>query len=487
MPDEESDEMYFYRVADSSALSSVTGVLWSDGRANGVLGEDEILLPVGYMRKLTGEAEVTRTVGDILVRLYGEESLAHLEGGSVADAIRQTVMEKYFTENFAARRDELILLYQEENGEGTVPSDEELKKFWMESLADADFVFEQHLSEEYAVFLTELTGEDYTEAKDLQFYRHVIENAFSVHDGKIFTTAEQIANLLTNRQITAGDGFSFSTFDTENRAAVLLFRLIDDTSSLFDAIRFYENSWDENGEHRDPFSAGKVVGFFTVGGDTYADDLIIGNAVYNRYISVAKDKGYAIETVAPHESGIYAFAIAPMPTDRATIEKLVELSYADGEDLRFALQNQVMDTLGSFNEIIEIASKVFFWIAFGFAVFASLMLMNFISVSISYKKREIGILRAVGARSSDVFKIFFSEAAIIALINYVLSLITTVIGVIGFNWYTKSHGINVTLLHFGFRQIILMLLVSAAVAAIASFLPVWNIARRKPVDAIKDK
>jgi len=113
--------------------------------------------------------------------------------------------------------------------------------------------------------------------------------------------------------------------------------------------------------------------------------------------------------------------------------------------------------------------------------------MNFISVSISYKRREIGILRAVGARSSDVFKIFFCEAFIIALINYVLAMAATIAATTIFNTVVRNAGINVTLLHFGIRQVALMFLISLAVAAIASFLPVWNIARRKPIDAIKNK
>ena len=109
------------------------------------------------------------------------------------------------------------------------------------------------------------------------------------------------------------------------------------------------------------------------------------------------------------------------------------------------------------------------------------------NVSISYKKREIGILRAVGAKSSDVFKIFFSEALVIALLNFILSL-ATVIGAVTFaNTYMRSQGINITLLTFGVRQVVLMLLISIVVALVASFLPVWNIARRKPIDAIKNK
>lgn len=76
-------------------------------------------------------------------------------------------------------------------------------------------------------------------------------------------------------------------------------------------------------------------------------------------------------------------------------------------------------------EVLKVMSKVFLYIGIGFAVFAMIMLSNFIATSISYKKQEIGILRAIGARSNDVFRIFFLESFIIAMINFVLSTIGT--------------------------------------------------------------
>ena len=132
-------------------------------------------------------------------------------------------------------------------------------------------------------------------------------------------------------------------------------------------------------------------------------------------------------------------------------------------------------------------AKIFLYVGIGFAVFSALLLMNFISTSISYKKREIGVLRAVGARSSDVFKIFFSEALIIALINFLFSTGVVIAGIAVANNLMHQNGINITLLHYGFRQFVLMLAISAAVALLASFLPVNKIARKKPVDAIKDR
>ena len=45
----------------------------------------------------------------------------------------------------------------------------------------------------------------------------------------------------------------------------------------------------------------------------------------------------------------------------------------------------------------------------------------------------------------------------------------------------------VTLLSFGLLQMLIMFAVSVAVAFLASFMPVRRIARKKPVDAIKDR
>ena len=50
-------------------------------------------------------------------------------------------------------------------------------------------------------------------------------------------------------------------------------------------------------------------------------------------------------------------------------------------------------------------------------IFAAVLMMNFIIVSISYRKKDIGILRAIGARSTDVLKIFIWEGVMLAVIS----------------------------------------------------------------------
>lgn len=168
-------------------------------------------------------------------------------------------------------------------------------------------------------------------------------------------------------------------------------------------------------------------------------------------------------------------------------KKIIKLHYEEeGSPVAHRLENGVMMTLGMLNEMIETLSEVFLYVGIGFALFAALMLTNFISTSIVFKRREIGILRAVGARGSDVYGIFAIESVIIALINFALSTIATgvISAVIGISFRQEYH-LSVSILNFGIRQIALLFGVAVGVALIASFLPTFRISRQKPVDAIK--
>lgn len=193
-------------------------------------------------------------------------------------------------------------------------------------------------------------------------------------------------------------------------------------------------------------------------------------------------------TFSSIEDGKYTSAIGAMPKNYDDIKSLVSYCYNTDDNIRYPLQNAATFELDMISEELKEFAKVFLYIGLGFALFAAVMLANFIGTSISYKKQEIGILRAIGSRSNDVFRIFFSESFIIAIINFVLSSIgvfavTQVLN----NLVRKEAGILITFLTFGSRQIILLLFVSVLIAFIASFIPVHRIASKKPIDAIRDR
>ncbi len=185
---------------------------------------------------------------------------------------------------------------------------------------------------------------------------------------------------------------------------------------------------------------------------------------------------------------IYDFAVGSMPKEKSAVQSLVSYCYGEDTGVRYAIQNSVTFELDSINSVLKTLSKYFFWIGVGFAVFAAIMLSNFIGTSIAYKKQEIGILRAIGSRSNDVFRIFFSESFIIAMINFVLSSVgvfaaTTIIN----SLIRNEAGVLVTVLSFSIRQVALLLAVSILVAFVASFLPVKRIASKRPIDAIRGR
>lgn len=186
----------------------------------------------------------------------------------------------------------------------------------------------------------------------------------------------------------------------------------------------------------------------------------------------------------------YGFALAKMPTSRAEILKIVKYANGDSKTNKefFSLKNSVTEIVNNVNELIVTLADVFKYVGLGFAIFASLLMMNFITTSVSYKKREIGILRAVGARSSDVFGIFFSESFIIACINGAVAIVLSIIGIGALNGVIRNNfGLPLTVLNFGFRQILLIFAVSVGVSFISSLLPVTKIARKKPIDSINNK
>lgn len=155
-------------------------------------------------------------------------------------------------------------------------------------------------------------------------------------------------------------------------------------------------------------------------------------------------------------------------------------------DVFYEIDNSLYQSIAMANGYAEMLSMVFLWVGVVFAAFSALLMFNFISVSIASKRKEIGILRAVGARGTDVFKIFFAESGIIVGICTALALIGAWLGCVLINGLLKSEiTLEVTLFVFGIASVAMMLGIALLVAFISTFLPVFFAARKKPVDSIR--
>lgn len=250
--------------------------------------------------------------------------------------------------------------------------------------------------------------------------------------------------------------------------------LLDEVNTKWDL--YWDYYYGDSGEYmNDSIEDIKIVGCTKPKGK-YADAMVCSSKL--------------VDLLVEDMEGVYDSAVGPMPEGREAIEKFVRFCNPEDKEvsMRYEMNHPVTYELDTVNTILKALAKVFFWIGVFFAIFAALLLANFITTSIHYKRQEIGILRAIGSRSADVFRIFFSESFVIAMINFVISTILCCVGVIVINTVVRMElGALITILHFGVRQVILLFFVSVLIAALASFIPVYRIASKRPIDAIRGK
>lgn len=185
----------------------------------------------------------------------------------------------------------------------------------------------------------------------------------------------------------------------------------------------------------------------------------------------------------------YASAIASLGGNRALAKKAVDFDAAQtakGEgSILYRLRNKCTSMVNTANNMAEQMRPFFLYFGIAVAIFAALLMMNFVANSVTAKKREIGILRAVGARGIDVYGIFFHESEIIALMNTVVASIAA--GVVAWalnNSVVNQYHIPLAIFAFSWRTVLVILALSILVSAVASFLPSYLISRKKPIDSI---
>lgn len=201
------------------------------------------------------------------------------------------------------------------------------------------------------------------------------------------------------------------------------------------------------------------------------------NSYQSRNVKLVSD--YKVDPINDR----YAQVITPTDNTRAQTYFMLE---GGGEYCWYEMQNNV------FEEANIIAStmadmKLAFYIAGAiFGVFAILMLFNFISVTISSKRKEIGILRAIGARKVDVFKIFIVEALLITLSCFAISAGLSAVACNIINKAIMSMAsVSLSALNYGFFSVGMLFISSILVALLATAFPVRKEAKKAPVDSIR--
>lgn len=196
---------------------------------------------------------------------------------------------------------------------------------------------------------------------------------------------------------------------------------------------------------------------------------------------------YETKYVAPEDAYITSIFVPYDHSDKMT-RNLVSKTFNIAEnDSTSAILNPIIDEVAMITRAMDSMAFGILIIGLVVALFAVLLMFNFISASITAKKKDIGILRAIGARTFDVFKIFFAEALIVAAICFVLSCAGS-IGVCALmNWAATVDTaiISVHIFVFGPLSFLTIFAVALFTAIIATIIPVAIYSKKPPVDSIR--
>lgn len=158
------------------------------------------------------------------------------------------------------------------------------------------------------------------------------------------------------------------------------------------------------------------------------------------------------------------------------------------QDNGFTFEAGFVSSYRSLLMIFSVLNVVLLVLALALALLVVVLLFNFISSSIELTRKQIGILRALGAKKSDTFKIYALEGFIVTALSLIIAfaallIIAPFINLIASGFFEMYIPIFV----FGPMVYLLTVLLGFAVTIISILIPLRKFVRITPIDAISDK
>lgn len=191
-----------------------------------------------------------------------------------------------------------------------------------------------------------------------------------------------------------------------------------------------------------------------------------------------------VDTTNPDTINIY-------PKDFKSKDNIVDIIDKYNEGKTDSDKITYTDTVGmmmkSVTSIVNIISYVL--IAFvGISLVVSSIMIGIITyISVLERRKEIGILRAIGARKKDISRVFNAEAIIEGLAAGILGiLITLLLSLLGN--IIVSHVLDVdNIMHLELSNAIILILISVLLTFIAGLVPSRIASKKDPVIALREE
>jgi len=155
------------------------------------------------------------------------------------------------------------------------------------------------------------------------------------------------------------------------------------------------------------------------------------------------------------------------------IERILSKKYTS-DDFTVFTQGE---TLSMMEDILRIMTLMLVGIASISLLVGGIGIMNIMLVSVTERTREIGIRKAVGARTYDIMMQFIIEAVLLSLCGGAIGILLGIAGAqLANNWLPAEITTWSVLLSFGF---------AAAVGIFSGVYPAYKASRLDPIDALR--
>ena len=206
----------------------------------------------------------------------------------------------------------------------------------------------------------------------------------------------------------------------------------------------------------------------TVGNDPNSGmDMVYVN--FDDLAQLAKDNNYDLQPTTMY-----------LVTDD---EAYVEDIKAEVKELGYSGSTQETMTK-VFNEMLDVLTMVLSGVS-GISLFVSaIMILVVLHISVVERTKEIGVLKAIGARRKDIKRIFVSEAFLIGLCSGIIGVVISSLLSVAANVLSNKM-FDVSIIIPKPHYLIFGVLASIAISMLAGILPASKAAKLDPVDSLR--
>ncbi len=236
------------------------------------------------------------------------------------------------------------------------------------------------------------------------------------------------------------------------------------TTSYESVISAYKYDFTQDGDKREYLvEVGNTVNVDTANPDT------------NEHATIMRELGF-IDEDYPQSIDFYCTSFEA----KQEVEKFLknnDINYTDSLSSMMSFVNTMVNTITG--------------VLVGFAaislIVSTIMIAIIIYTSVLERRKEIGVLRSIGARKRDISRVFIAESAILGgysgFIGIIFSVIVCVAGSVIIEW---KLGIE-NLVSVSWWQCILMFFVSVLLSVLAGFVPSRIAAKKDPAIALRSE